>query len=231
MVAILAGAVAFIALQRATADRAGEDMVAIPVVEVVVATQAIPLRTQLTTEFVELQEIPVDSVPEGAVRELEEAIGMVTLVDLYPGEIILAQRLLDPNVITAGGRYALFMLPDEVLMAFPASDLMSKVGVLKPGDHIDLLYTMSFPGGGEDEENVVTFTQLQNVVIAAIVGDPAEPTAYLFTLSPQDALVLKYTKDAGAILDIVLRAPGAEQPFDTEPVDVDFLMQRFRILR
>ena len=48
-------------------------------------------------------------------------------------------------------------------------------------------------------------------------------------MSPQDALVLKYVKDAGGILDIVLRAPGAEQPFDVEPVDVDYILNRYQI--
>jgi len=247
--------VAFITLQRATAQRTGED-VSGSRVPVVVAARAIEVRSPLTAEDLELRELPVEAAPEGAVRELEEAVGKITLVDLYPGEVILAQRLLDPNVITGDGRLALVVAEDEVLMAFPAKDLMSRIGVLKPGDHVDLLFSLDFPvnrgveefllaegepaesgaaGGGREEEQV-TFNLLQNVTIAAIVtgqtptgGEAGAAEAILLTVSPQDALLLKYAKDAGGIVDIVLRAPGTERPFSTEPVDVDYMIHRYRI--
>jgi hypothetical protein len=40
--------------------------------------------------------------------------------------------------------------------------------------------------------------------------------------------MLKYVLDAGGIMDVVLRAPGVEQPFTTEPVDVDYLIRRYQ---
>ena len=92
-----------------------------------------------------MKAVPVATVPEGAIARLTEAIGKLTLVDLYPGEIILAQRLVDPNVTSGDGRQALVVAGEDVLMAFPADDLMSKTGVLKPGDHVDLLFTLDFP--------------------------------------------------------------------------------------
>jgi pilus assembly protein CpaB len=60
-------------------------------------------------------------------------------------------------------------------------------------------------------------------------GSQPVPQAILLTISPQDALVLKYVKDTGGSLDMVLRAPGAEQPSAAEPVDVDYLIRRYRI--
>ena len=55
------------------------------------------------------------------------------------------------------------------------------------------------------------------------------PEAILLTVDPQDALLLKYAMDAGGIVDIVLRAPGTERPFDTEPVDIDYVINRYHI--
>ena len=71
-------------------------------------------------------------VPAGRVGLLVVALG-------------LSQRLIDPNTITGDGRYALVIAEDEVLMAFPAGDLMSRSNVLKPGDQVDLLFTMDLP--------------------------------------------------------------------------------------
>ena len=255
VVAVLAGTVAFITLRIPRDGGAGEGLPSGAQVPVVVAVRNIDVRSLLATEDLELKEFPVEAVPEGAVREVELAAGRITLVDLYPGEIILTQRLVDPNVVTGDGRLALVVAEDKVLMAFPAQDLMSHVRVLKPGDHVDLLFTLDFPVDrslealpaedetaagereqGSQQEEQVTFNLLQNLTIAAIVSEgtagedqAGEPKAVLLTVSPQDALLLKYAKDAGGIVDIVLRAPGAEGPFDTEPVDVDYMIDRYRI--
>lgn len=253
IVAVLAGFVAFMALSRATGQSdVGED-VTIPQVEVVVAAQAITLRSVLSIGDLELREMPVETVPEGAIRQIDQAVDRITLVDLYSGEIILTQRLLDPNVTSADGRLALIVSEDEVLMAIPAQDLMSRVGVLKPGDHVDLLFSLDFPANrgsfiseagsasrsdtASNEEEQATFSLLENVTIAAVVAsrtatgsaDSRAPDAILLTVSPQDALVLKYVKDAGGIMDIVLRAPGAERPFAVDPVDVDYIINLYQI--
>ena len=191
------------------------------------------------------------NVPEGAVAGIEDAQGKVTLVDLYPGEVILSQRLVDPNTITGDGRYALILAEEQVLMAFPAKDLMSQSRVLKPGDQVDLLFSLDMPtnrtgavtgapapgsqGVDQEEEEQFTFNLLQNVTIAAVVAEPGgdatggAPFSLLLTISPQDALVLKYVQDAGGIVDIVLRAPGVDRPFEVEPVDVDYVLNRYQI--
>ena len=41
--------------------------------------------------------------------------------------------------------------------------------------------------------------------------------------------MLKYVKDAGGTLDMVLRAPGAEQPAEADPVDVDYVIKRYKL--
>jgi pilus assembly protein CpaB len=245
VVAALAGVVAYMTLSRAAVRETGEPVAAPPQVSVVVAARRIEVRSLLTAEDLELREMPVDAVPETALRDVEEGVGRITLVDLYAGEVLLTERLVDPDVVARDGRTALVINDDQVLMAFPAEDLMSRVNVLKPGDHVDLLFSHQFPAGqvgvapgagpvaqgtaGEEEEEQVTFTLLQNVVIAAITGGGEEESAraLLLTLSPQDALVLKYMKDAGGIVDIVLRAPGVEVEFPTDPVNLEYLINRY----
>ena len=124
-------------------------------------------------------------------------------------------------------------------MAFPAGDLMSRVNLLKPGDHVDLLFSIIVVVEEADGE-LVTFNALQNLEIAALVQPrdaapvaaesgvtEAEPLAIIFALEPQDALVLKHLKDSGGTVDIVLRAPEADQLFETQPVHMDYLVDRY----
>ena len=252
VVALLAGVVAFVTLTRATASRQapeGTQGTTGPTVSVVVAARAVAVRAALGADDLATKELPVEAAPEGAVADLEDALGKITLVDLYPGEVLLAQRLIDPNEITGDGRYALVIAEDQVLMAFPAEDLMSTARVLKPGDRVDLLFSLDLPTGraalaasgpagqavDQESEEQFTFSLLQNVAIAAVVTAPGQnaaegaPQALLLTISPQDALVLKYVQDAGGVVDIVLRAPGVERPFEVDPVDVDYVLNRFQI--
>lgn len=253
VVAAVAGAVAFIALSRATADRAERADLMAPEQQVVVAAQNVEVRDFLTAADVDVIDMPVDVVPDGALTDVDQVIGKISLVALYPGEILLDQRLIDPNVTTNSGRMALVVAEDEVLMAFPAGDLLSRLGVLKAGDRVDFLFSYNLPvdraesglpgiGGdqnvvgisteGEDLE-LVAFDLMQSVTIAAVVGgtnderNPQPPDALLLTVSPQDALVLKYMKDVGATVDLVLRAPEVEGEFSVDPVDLDYIINGY----
>ena len=51
--------------------------------------------------------------------------------------------------------------------------------------------------------------------------------AYLFALSPQDALILKYLKDTDAIFDIVLRAPTSTGQFELTPVTDEYIIELY----
>ncbi len=256
VVAIGAGVVAYITLSQAIADRPIREQVTDPRTNVVVTTHVVEPRQLLTAEDLEFKEVPISLMPEGAVLEFDQAIGKIALTTLYPGEVILSQRLLDPNVVSGDGRMAVVLSDNEFLVAFPIEDLMSRIDVLKPGDRVDLLFSLDFPleegvasqlpgaptpapgttGEEQPAEQQVTFDLLQNVTIAAVVYEPSTdnrvrpaPRALLFTVSPQDALVLKYVIDAGGVANVVLRAPTAEGLFKTEPVNIDYLINYYLI--
>lgn len=104
----------------------------------------------------------------------------------------------------------------------------------------------------ENEPQTRTFTidTMQKVSVTALVLDVVETTnntntdanllegsdqnttatnadikAYLFALSPQDALILKHLKDTGAIFDIVLRAPTSTIQFELTPVTDEYIIE------
>jgi pilus assembly protein CpaB len=252
-VALLAGLVAFRTLSRVTDAPAGEALTS-PKREAVVAVAGASVRTVLDEEDVTVRRVQVDALPEGAVTSVEEAVGKITLTDLRPGEVILQDRLLDPNAVFGDGRLAVFMTDEQVLIALPAQDLLSRVHILRPGDRVDLLFSLPvpvdrIPGDDDVDEEQMTFGLLQNVTIVALTssqigassgslskvkGDESgedtplvDADTILLLLKPQDALVLKYAMDAGGVIDLALRAPDAEQEYDLEPVDVDYLINRY----
>ena len=256
VVAALAGGVAFIALSRATAEDFRAAEILTPQGNAVVVVRTVDAYAVLTADDLEIREMAVDVIPEGAASDVAQVVGKISLVALYPGELVLEQRLLDPNVTAPGGRMALVLNDTAVLMAFPAGDLINQVNVLQAGDHVDFHFTYELPidretgflpvrrtettvtpAEGEAEEEpteTVTFALLQNITIQTVVrqldedGQPTgAPRALLLAVEPQDALVLKYMKDVGATVDLVLRAPGAEGEFAVEPVNLDYVINGY----
>jgi Flp pilus assembly protein CpaB len=94
-----------------------------------------------------------------------------------------------------------------------------------------------------------TFPAFQNTNITALVMDivqdqnqnqnalqptPMVPTrqkinirAYLLSMNPQDALVLKHLVDNGGKFDLVLRSPTSTQPFDLRPVTQEYIVELY----
>ncbi|MCB0086118.1 MAG: hypothetical protein KDE47_34495, partial [Caldilineaceae bacterium] len=73
----IAGVVAFTTLSQAAPQiqqSLGEDA---PVVNVVVAARTVTVRSALTAEDIELKAVPAAAVPDGAIYELEAALGQL----------------------------------------------------------------------------------------------------------------------------------------------------------
>jgi pilus assembly protein CpaB len=240
VLALIAGVLAFLAILRASSTAVpGEPRV--PTVDVVVAARSMSVRALIEPGSVELRQAPTEIVPETALRRVEEALGRITLVPLVSGEMILTSHVMSPTI--KGEHITFTMDPAKVAMAFPADDLMSSNDLLQPGDHVDVLFSIEVAATDKESGGLVTFNALQNLEIATIVkprgveattaegvgGEAVRPLAIVFALDPQDALVLKHLRDMGGTVDIVLRAPEAEERFETQPVHINYILDRYTI--
>jgi pilus assembly protein CpaB len=238
---------------------------------VLVTTHAIPLRGILKAEDLTLAEVPIELVPPGALTGKDAAVGRITKIALAAGEMVLEHHLANPTKTSKD--LAFTIGDDQVIMAFPATDLMSQINILQAGDLVDILVSLEVPvlpgqaqqagAPGQEpkaEDELFTFNALQRITIQAVVvkvtpprttsssatrttttagatpqptptpvPPEIEPQAILLALSPQDALVLKHLKDAGGVIDIVLRAPTSTQLFQLEPVMPEYLKDRYEL--
>lgn len=248
VLALLAGLAAMWALRTAISTVEVPEAEAPLTRAVVVATHLIPRRAVLSEADVEIKELPEDSIRSGAVVRTEDAVGRITLTEFNQGEIVLAQNLLE---ITEEGApeeaevsLAEALNEDEVAVALRATDLMSRFGVLHAGDKVDLLFSVNVVGKTYQEDiprgGLVALTAVQDLEILQIVSDrpPAEegeeeqPQERLIILiaDPQEAVILKYLKDSGGVIDFALRAPTSEQLFEVEPVTINYLATRYGIV-
>jgi len=207
-----------------------------PKVKVVVASHAVAVREMLQAGDVETRAAPADIVPESAIRSIDEVVGWISTVPLVPGEMILSTQLISPTI--KGEAVAYVMDKGKVAIAFPADDLLTRNNLLQAGDHVDVLFSIKTKGTDANTEGgIVTFSALQNLEVAALVRsgnleakvNESQPVAIIFAVDPQDALVLKYLKDVGSVVDMVLRAPESKERFEEQPVHMDYLSDRYQL--
>ena len=221
---------------------------------VVVLTRDLSLGETIAEGDVKLASVPVEIAPRNVLTAIEEVVGKIIKTDLIQGEMVLSHNLADP---TNNNKDLSFVLSeDHVLMAFPASDLMSQESMIQRGDIIDIFatFTEEVKTVGEaasatddsDEPETRTFTvdTMQNVTVTAMVMEVIEEEdssllegqtevseydikAYLLALDPQDALILKHLKDTEAIFDIVIRAPTSSVQFYLTPVTEEYIIEYY----
>jgi len=165
-----------------TASSATPTPQAILTEDVFIASRDIPLGALLTESDVVLTKVPIQYIPRNAVRNISQVLGRFTKAALVEGEMVLEHQLADPTNVNQD---LAFILSDEhVLMAFPAGDLLSSLGIVERGNLIDIFASLSVevedpnPDPSSEEEQTLsrlfTFDALQRVSVTALVVDIVE---------------------------------------------------------
>ena len=149
--------------------------------KVLITTHDIAIGSLLAAEDMVQVDMPIELVPRDALTDLAQAENKMVKVNMVANEVVLAHNLVDPT--NAVGDLAFVIGDNQVLMAFPSDDLMSGLGVLQPGDNVDILVSINqvvevLSATGEttaQEQQTIsklfTFDAKQKVVIQAIIAD------------------------------------------------------------
>ena len=225
----------------------------VPMKQVVVAGTDIDANKVLTDSMLIIGSYPVDLVPGDTFTNTAELIGMTARTKVFGGQMLLKRQF-----VAGGGRVgsSVNVPKDKVLIAFPSTDILNSTGAVQPGDHVDILLSMPISGtarldtGAQSGSQVQGFgptlvaqTTLQNIEIYSTgVWNPPnsapnnnpDNTSSLkiitFLVDPQEAVILKYIKDSGGIIDLVVRSLENKQINKTDPVNIDYLADLYRFL-
>ncbi|PZF83926.1 Flp pilus assembly protein CpaB [Jiangella anatolica] len=145
-------------------------------VDVVVAARDLPGGVVLADDQVTMAAFPPGAVPDGVV-ERSQALGALLAAPVRAGEPITDRRLLGPGLLAGWGT-------DVVAAPVRVADA-GAVGLLRPGDRIDLLATSVDGAGGTD-------------VVAAGVPVLAVPSAGEAMLAEGALVLVAATPDQAA---------------------------------
>jgi pilus assembly protein CpaB len=144
-----------------------------PTSAVVVAKVDIPLKTKITAEMVELQQIPNDYIQPGAMMALDQVVGIVAR------EQVLAGEQINQRVLVTGGKDLGFsgVIPrDKRAVTITITDITAVGGFVKPGDYVDIVVTYDKSEVGSHTSRVV-FQNIQVLALNALTEAGATTTS------------------------------------------------------
>lgn len=180
-----------------------------------IAVARVPLDfgARITPQNVQFVDWPVNSVPQGAYRDIAELMPAgqthVVLRPLVPGEPVLRNKLSGE-----GGRATLSaLLPPEMrATSIRVSDVAGVAGFVLPGDRVDILLTRA--QGEGDSSTEVLLANVRVIAIDQLASESQEQPVLARTatleLSPEDAQKVVLAGTVGT-LSLVLRSVRAPQ--------------------
>lgn len=194
-------------------------------VPVAVAKVKIPARQIINDQMVEFTEMPDNYVNRAAVGNAGEVVGKIARADIYPGEQIIKNKIAGANDPAEG--LAMLVEPGRRAMTVAVNDVTGVAGMLRPGDHVDVLGTVAV---GKD---TITSMLVQNIKILAVnkaTGDSAadskQPQTGTITLSlaPAEAQQLTLAAEKGSIR-VMLRTPADEARVNVPSTKIEHLVR------
>ncbi|MBZ0256122.1 Flp pilus assembly protein CpaB, partial [bacterium] len=129
--------------------------------QIVVAIEKIPAGSLIRAEQLKTSALLKETAPQGVIGSIEELAGRYARTTIYPGEMIIADRLADANSL--GGLPTL--IPEGMrAITLRVDDTISVAGFVRPGHRVDVLTTFDVD---DDNHDTVTRTILQNLEVIA----------------------------------------------------------------
>lgn len=160
LVSLLLGAIVFTTLDDSS-DKNAEKEPPVSLVKVVAAKQDINPRAIIKDEMLKMVEVPENSVPDGAIKDMAEIRNLPASVTIYSGDIITKKKVLS-NPRMAG--FTGTIPPDCRAMSIAISDVTGVAGFAKAGDYVDIMLVTESKDGGKITSSVV----LQNVLLLGV---------------------------------------------------------------
>ena len=203
-------------------------------IEVVVASKDLPKEVQLDSSHLKMAKVPQIFAQPYAVTSPNEVLGRVTIAPISEGEQILTTKLRSPEEPSTAASLS-GLTPQGTRAVTIVVDAITGVGgFIRPGDKVDILWTVQLPQGGQAQP--VTLTLFQEIPVLAIghtmAGQGGETTAeeaaqqhVTLALVPQETSLLLFARENGKI-QLALRPRLETGVVAVPPASIDRLMER-----
>lgn len=194
-------------------------------IDTVLAKTNIPENKLITEDMVYVRSMPKDKVPPEAATSVLRVVERISTQPIKKDSIIMNTMLNWPT--TQETTLAMKTPIGKRAIALSVDNISSLVGMIKPGDYVDVITLIAIPVmiDGKQSAQPATVPLFQNVPVLAVGSQisgeaagrkrreegaaPAKESAPLITLAltPEEANLLAFVQEQGKIR-LVLRSPG-----------------------
>jgi pilus assembly protein CpaB len=186
---------------------------------VVVAALDIPYGTKVSGRHLRIANLPPDSIPAGAFKDVKAVEGAVATVEVSKGEVLLESRFADHE---SGSTLAALVSKNMRAVTVRVDDVVGVAGFLLPGNRVDVLATKT----DRRSNRASAETILRDIKVLAVDqtaatenNDPIIVRAVTLELSPVQSEQLVKAKEEGKI-QLTLRNPLDERVAEVQPAVV-----------
>ena len=205
---VLSAAAAFVANTWIQNELNQEASIKDSMENVIVASVKIPYGLEIDETHVKTIEVPKGTSPSGAFSEMESVVGTVSRTEIYPGEVIIKDRVVAHG---GGSTLAAMISPNKRAITVRVNDVVGVAGFLLPGNRVDIISTK------KKGKKIVSNTILRNIKVLAVdqtaATDKNEPivvrSVTMEMSSSQTEDVTAATKQGS--LQLTLRNPMQEK--------------------
>lgn len=184
----------------------------------VVAVKDIPENTKITEDMIMVKEVLSSDIVVGNLNSVDGAIGMFTSTNVYKGEQILKNRLLDAAKDSESAFS--YKIPDGMrTVTISINPTSSVAGLLHVGDHVDIIsnYAKKNADGTQEQATKFIADDIEiaaldtNVTKTAQKDENGNEIAQTFTtvtmfVTPELAKAIIWNQNNGSII-LSLRSP------------------------
>jgi pilus assembly protein CpaB len=189
----------------------------------VVASKDLPVGTVVAEDNVQLVSWPGDAVPAGLARSKADVVGRGIVTAMRLNEPFLESKLAPRG---KGGGMPILITEGMRALSLRVDDVAAVAGFVVPGTRVDLLLTITPPGGGEPAtkalmQNVTALAAGQSIQVDA-EGKPQTVPVITLLVSPEQAETLALASGQGR-LQMALRNAVDTLPIRTAGVRLSAL--------
>jgi len=174
-------------------------------VNVVVVETSVPAGTtaEELKSHVRIRSIPSTAKAPDALSSLADSAGLVTSVDLQPGEQLLSSRLIDPAKQVTPGAVQVPAGLQEVTVLLPPESVVG--GTLRAGDLVGIFVTQADPAKPDTSATQLIFDK---VLVTAVQQAPPsnEQTAQGTSAIPSGSTFVTFARNSTDSAKIILSA-------------------------
>ena len=206
-------------------------------VDIVLAKADIPSGKLISENMLYTQRVDKNSLPAEAATSVARVVDRISTVSIKEKYMIPVDKLVWPT--TKETTLAAKTPIGKRAMTISVDNISSLLGMIKPGDYVDVIGVIPLPVEveGKQAAEPATVPLFQNVLILSVGTElgagsekesasrrkaseftPKESAAPLITLSlsPEEANILAFVKEQGKI-QLILRSPGDAQTRPVQP--------------